>query len=52
MMEYVHRQPEVVRSSASLWARRDRKLFVSTEGSRLQFDLLAVAGRLRGHGRP
>src|SRR5438132_3658127 len=43
-MEYVHRQPGIVRSSASLWARQDRKLFVSTEGSRLEFDLLAVNG--------
>lgn len=43
-MEYVHRQAGIVRSRASLWARRDRKLFVSTEGSRLEFDLLAVNG--------
>jgi TldD protein len=43
-MESVHRQPGIVRSSASLWARRDRKLFVSTEGSRLEFDLLALSG--------
>ena len=43
-MEYVHRQEGIVRSSASLWARRDRKLFMSTEGSRLEFDLLAVSG--------
>ena len=34
-MESMHRQPGIVRSSANLWARRDRKLFVSTEGSRL-----------------
>lgn len=44
VMEYVQRQPEVVRSSASLWARRDEKLFVSTEGTRLEFDLLALHG--------
>lgn len=44
VMEYVQRQPGVVRSSASLWARRDLKLFASTEGSRLRFDLLAVQG--------
>ncbi|MBX3335792.1 MAG: TldD/PmbA family protein, partial [Nitrospira sp.] len=31
-------------SSASLWARRDKKLFVSTEGSHLEFDLLAGQG--------
>ena len=41
-MESVHRQSGIVRSSANLWTRRDRKLFVSTEGSRLEFDLLAV----------
>lgn len=44
LMEYVQRQPGVVRSAASLWARRDLKRFVSTEGARLDFDLLAVHG--------
>jgi TldD protein len=44
LMDYVQRQSEVVRSSASLWARRDRKLFMSSEGSQLDFDLLAVQG--------
>lgn len=43
-METLHRQSGIARSSASLWARRDRKLFVSTEGSRLEFDLLAGQG--------
>jgi TldD protein len=43
-MEVLQRQAGIVRSSASLWARRDRKLFVSTEGSRLEFDLLAGQG--------
>ena len=43
-MESIHRQAGVVRSSASLWACRDRKLFVWTEGSRLEFDLLALSG--------
>ncbi len=43
-MEQVHRQPGIVRSGAGLWARRDRKLFASTEGSRIDFDLLAVHG--------
>lgn len=43
-MESLHRQAGIVRSRASLWARRDQKLFVSTEGSRLEFDLLAVGG--------
>ncbi len=43
-MEALHRQAGVVRSSASLWARRDHKLFVSTEGSQLEFNLLAGQG--------
>ncbi|MDH4185977.1 MAG: TldD/PmbA family protein [Nitrospira sp.] len=43
-MESLHRQSGIVRSHASLWARRDCKLFVSTEGSHLEFDLLAVNG--------
>ena len=43
-METLHRQSGVARSSASLWARRDRKLFVSTEGAHLEFDLLAGQG--------
>jgi TldD protein len=43
-MDTVHRQAGIVRSSADLWAQRDRKLFVSTEGSRLEFDLLALQG--------
>ncbi|MEE9533338.1 MAG: TldD/PmbA family protein [Acidimicrobiia bacterium] len=44
VMEYIQRQPGVVRSNANLWARRDLKLFASTEGSRINFDLLAVRG--------
>ncbi|MBH0201970.1 MAG: TldD/PmbA family protein [Nitrospira sp.] len=43
-METLHRQSGIARSSASLWARRDKKLFVSTEGSYLEFDLLAGQG--------
>jgi len=43
-METLHRRPDIARSRASLWARRDRKLFVSTEGSRIEFDLLAGQG--------
>jgi TldD protein len=43
-MELLQRQSSIVRSSASLWARRDRKLFVSTEGSHLEFDLVAGQG--------
>jgi len=44
IMEVLHRQPGVVRSSAGLWAHRDHKRFVSTEGSAIEFDLLAVSG--------
>ena len=44
VMEAVHRQPGIVRSSAGLWAQRDRKLFASTEGAHLEFDLLALSG--------
>ena len=43
-METLHRQSGVARSSASLWACRDRKLFVSTEGTHVEFDLLAGQG--------
>lgn len=43
-MEALHRQAGIARSSVSLWARRDRKLFVSTEGSHLEFNLLAGQG--------
>jgi TldD protein len=45
-MEALHRQSGVVRSRAQVWARQDVKLFVSTEGSRIHFDLLAVQGEL------
>jgi TldD protein len=46
VMERVHGEAGIVRSGAELWARRDRKLFVSTEGSQLHFDLLAVQGEI------
>ena len=51
LMEVVQAQPGIVRSSASLWARRDRKLFMSTEGTRLEFDLLAVQGEFSATAR-
>ena len=51
VMDYVQRQPEIVRSSASLWASRDQKLFVSTEGTRLEFDLLASQGEFTATAR-
>jgi TldD protein len=43
-MEALHRESGIARSSASLWARRDKKVFVSTEGSRIEWDLLAGQG--------
>jgi TldD protein len=43
-METLHRQSGVVRSRVNLWARQDRKLFVSTEGTHLEFDLLVGQG--------
>jgi TldD protein len=51
VMDTLQQQPEVVRSSALLWARRDQKLFVSTEGTRLDFDLLAVQGEFTATAR-
>lgn len=44
VMEVLHRPADIARSSAALWARRDRKLFASTEGTHLAFDLLANQG--------
>lgn len=43
-MEALQRPSSIARSSTSLWARRDKKLFVSTEGSHVEFDLLAGQG--------
>ncbi len=43
-MDILQRRPGIARSAAALWARRDRKLFVSTEGTHLEFDLLATQG--------
>lgn len=51
VMDYVHRQPGVVRSGGHLWARRDLKLFASTEGSRITFDLVAVQGGFEATAR-
>lgn len=44
VMERLHQKSGIVRSRAHLWARRDRKLFVSTDQSRIEFDLLATHG--------
>jgi len=45
-MEALHAQPGVVRSSAEVWWCRDRKRFDSTEGSAIEFDLLAANGAI------
>ena len=42
--EILHQQKLVKRSSASLWTQQDHKYFASTEGSKINFDLLAVGG--------
>ncbi len=42
--EILHKEELVKRSNASLWAREDLKYFASTEGSKINFDLLAVGG--------
>lgn len=41
----VQREKGIIRSNGWLWAQRDVKHFASTEGSRIDFDLLAVGGR-------
>jgi TldD protein len=43
-METMHKQRGIQRSRAGLWAQRDVKLFTSTEGSRICYDLLAIRG--------
>ena len=47
-MESLHQKPGIVRSQAHFWTRKDEKLFCSTDGSRIQFDLLAVQGGFVG----
>ncbi len=42
--EILHKESGVIRSSGSLWAQRDIKHFASTEGTAIDFDLLAVGG--------
>lgn len=46
--EILHRCKEVTRSRGSLWAQRDRKHFASTEGTAIDFDLLATGGGFGG----
>ncbi|MCP9439007.1 MAG: TldD/PmbA family protein [Nitrospira sp.] len=45
-MEVLHNEPDIVRSTAEIWWCRDRKRFQSTEGTVLDFDLLAVNGSI------
>jgi len=47
-MESLHQHSRIVRSRAHLWARQDQKLFYSTEGSHIQYDLLAAQGGFEG----
>jgi TldD protein len=44
VMEALHQQAGIARSRASIWAQRDVKLFASSEGARIHFDLLACNG--------
>lgn len=44
VMERMQRQEGIARTSASLWTQRDVKLFASTDGARVRFDLLATHG--------
>ena len=48
IMEALHADERIKRSHATLWAQRDRKLFASTEGTHLRFDLLATNGWYQG----
>ncbi|MHC4493593.1 MAG: PmbA/TldA family metallopeptidase, partial [Planctomycetota bacterium] len=43
-MEAMHQVEGIRRSRGSIWAQRDIKLFASTEGSRIRFNLVAVNG--------
>jgi predicted Zn-dependent protease len=43
----LHEHPKIKRSHARLWAQHDRKLFASTEGTSVHFDLLAVGAGFR-----
>ena len=45
-MERMQANDAIRTSSGSLWAQRDEKLFASTEGSRIRFDLLACQGEI------
>ena len=40
--EVLHKEKGIIRSNGSIWTQRDIKHFASTEGSTIDFDLLAV----------
>jgi len=40
----LHKHKGIIRSDGFLWMQRDVKLFASTEGTKIDFDLLAVGG--------
>ena len=42
--DILHRQKGIIRSNGWLWAQRDIKHFASTEGTVIDFDLLATGG--------
>lgn len=46
-MQNMHAQSGIARSSARIWTQRDEKLLATTEGARIDFDLLAVNSSLR-----
>ncbi|RMF79601.1 MAG: TldD/PmbA family protein, partial [Planctomycetota bacterium] len=45
-MERMRSRDAIRTTTASLWAQRDEKLFASSEGSRIRFDLLASHGAI------
>ncbi len=51
VLEILHKQEGVIRSNGSLWAQRDIKHFASTEGSVIDFDLLATGGGFNATAR-
>lgn len=46
-MSAMHAQEGIARSSGRIWVQRDEKLFASSEGARIDFDLLALNAELR-----
>lgn len=46
-MEILHARSGIARSTARIWTQRDEKLLVTTEGTRIDFDLLALSAVLR-----